>query len=89
MDYEESISEEYREKVRVRVLAALRNPFVRETGLSAEDIWYLLLHTGKRKYDISRDGDVHGEKFLNEMVKAELLEKEDGIYLQKPDSPAW
>jgi len=78
------ILDDIHESKRRRVLAVLNNSFIKEVGLSAEDIWNLLMHTGEHRYDIRESEGSYGDDFLDDMVEDGLLRKEDGNYINIP-----
>ena len=64
------------------VLAILRNPDIKEHGLSAREIFQRCLNS-KISFDIGADAGDEGEEFLDQMVEDGLLIKTDDKYCIK------
>ena len=68
------------DKRRDIVLGKLRNPDIKEEGLTAKELRHSILLNADNSYDIGADGGDDGEVFLDRRVEDDLLVKTDDKY---------
>jgi hypothetical protein len=71
------------DKRRDIILGKLRNPDIKEQGLSAKELFQSICLNGENSFDIGADGCDEGEEFLDQMVADGLLLKIEEKYLIK------
>ena len=68
------------DKRRDVVLSKLRNPDIKEKGLTVKELFHSICLNADNSYDIGADGSDEGEVFLDKMVEDGLLIKTDDKY---------
>jgi len=68
------------DKRRDVVLGKLRNPEIKDKGLTAKELFNSICLNADNSYDIGADGFDEGEVFLDRMVQDDLLVKTDDKY---------